>query len=215
MPTPKTIEELLKMKPCPFENGHVVTGDEWINLIENSPHTKDLILAIRQSYDFKTPFKMPDGYYHLPPDKHLGLPLGYYSSNQLLPLIDSLPLSVLKEYCWRQDIACITTRKNIHLEDFGCYFKWFKILKQPPNLYNPLDHKAEDVPKHPTRFSFMQAVERAEPVWYYDFNLRAYKSIVARAFLFSIDLSDRKGKGIWADDPTAYLAWKTEQEGKS
>jgi hypothetical protein len=143
MPNPKTIEELLKMKPCPFEDGHIVTGYEWINLIENSPHTKDLILAIRQSYGFKTPFKMPDGYFHLPIGMKLGLPLGEWTRRDIYPLVKVLPFGVVKSYCFNYDFGIDHNADSLQPNDFDGRESKINILKQPPNLYNPLDHKEE------------------------------------------------------------------------
>jgi hypothetical protein len=217
MPNPKTIEELLKMDACPFKDGQEIS----YNKVKTLAYLMDVNL-FEYCLDFfilydeheMLPFKMPDGYFYLPPDKQLGLPLGYYSSNQLLPLIDSLPLSVLKEYCWRQDIACITTRKNIHLEDFGCYFKWFKILKQPPNLYCPLDHV------EPETIVYMYDAIIANELWYYkDFG--DLEHIVKqgeswdRDQWFEISYRIEQELFITATNPTAWLSHKAKQEGKN
>jgi hypothetical protein len=151
MATPITIENLANgtVKPCPFEDGQKITGEDYEWFSSNYPAiASELCFTVYEAslgYESGETFKMPDGYYHLPPDKQLGLPLGRWSSTTLSILVSLLPFGVLQQYCNNVEIAIDCGRtsngKSLELNDFGAYFKWFEIKKQPPNLYNPLDHK--------------------------------------------------------------------------
>jgi hypothetical protein len=81
---------------------------------------------------------MPDGYYYLPPDKQLGLPLGQWLMSDIEALLGIIPYNAAILYIEEPEYSNITdysfTRGVGH---------WVDIHKQPPNLYNPLDHKEE------------------------------------------------------------------------
>lgn len=67
MPNPKTIEELLKMKPCPFEDGKPIPEGAYEyakrnNLMDYAVYQGTLGLFRGE------PFTMPKGYFFLPPD---------------------------------------------------------------------------------------------------------------------------------------------------
>jgi hypothetical protein len=143
MPNPTTIEELLKMKPCPFEDGQKITGENYEWFSENYPCIiSDLCVAVYTA-SLGEVFKMPDGYYHLPIGMNLGLPLGEWTLEDLHPLINVLPFGVLKQYLARTGIAVNYYGGSLEASDLTNYRRMINILKQPPNLYNPLDHKEE------------------------------------------------------------------------
>lgn len=144
MPNPKTIEELLNMKPCPFEDGEEITKVKLAYLLTYTPHVHSLAKAVSYAFEHNQPFKIPDGYFHLPPDKQLGLPLGEWTFAELMPLINILPYGILMRYVWNERIAInVTDHVRLKHLDFSTGDTVFNILKQPPNLYNPLDHKEE------------------------------------------------------------------------
>jgi hypothetical protein len=146
MPTPITIEELLKMKPCPFEEG-VYINSKKAEEYEANPLCDLLILKRAQNAVFyDAPFKMPEGYFHLPTDKQLGLPLGEWTFKQLYQLVKILPFGAVKAYCFNDDIAIDKNGYGLQPSDFDGREKSLEIKKQPPNLYNPIDQQAEEVP---------------------------------------------------------------------
>jgi hypothetical protein len=147
MPNPKTIEELLKMKPCPFEDGQMITTEQFCFARDNGLLDYALYqLAYNKvmgAFRQETPFKMPDGYFHLPIGMKLGLPLGEWEVEDLYPLVNVLPFDVLKQYLARTGIAVNYYGGSLEANDLTNYKRIINILKQPPNLYNPLDHKEE------------------------------------------------------------------------
>jgi len=146
MPNPKTIEELLKMDACPFKDGQEISYNKvktLAYLMEVNLFEYCIDFFILYDEHEMLPFKMPDGYYHLPPDKQLGLPLGEYYSNDLHSIVDILPLGILRQYFGKTGIAVNYYSGALEANDFTGYKRTINILKQPPNLYNPLDHKEE------------------------------------------------------------------------
>ena len=163
MPNPKTIEELLKMKPCPFKDGQKITGEDYECFRNNYPAiSSELGLAVYEAslgYEIGETFKMPDGYY-LPPDKQLGLPLGEWTYKELYQLVERLPHGTLIQYFGNKEIAEHYKRdKNETRSYFSggtfdpiekdyydeCGGRIYAIYKQPPSLYNPLDQQTEEV----------------------------------------------------------------------
>jgi hypothetical protein len=153
MPNPTTIEELLKMRTCRYYDGQEITNDIYEDAQKNHCLYVEIWTEIYECWVSNKPFKMPDGYFYLPIGMELGLPLGEWTFVELKPLIDILPFGVLKKYVHNNDIAVyiydetiVPDRKNdaVLLFDFNeSSSKKLNILKQPPNLYNPLDHKEE------------------------------------------------------------------------
>jgi len=156
MPSPKTIKELLKLKPCPFEDGQIITAKEFDYANDNDlihrclwHNAHDYVynsFGLEWEYPYLKPFKMPDGYYHLPPNKQLGLPLGEWTFEELEPFIKTLAFGTLKEYTGKSSIAELSKGGCLLLDDLHSWHEdpWkICIKKQPPNLYNPLDPKEE------------------------------------------------------------------------
>ena len=67
----------------------------------------------------------------------------------------------------------------------------------------------------PQKLTFDRIVEPSfcGTAWYYDFPSRQYKDDIPHFHHLKFDLSERRGKGIWGTDPTAWLAHKAKQEG--
>lgn len=143
MPTPRTIEELLKMKPCPIADGQLITHD-LLDALEDLPMTDPVRTALFEAQTANTPFKMPDGYYYLPPDKHLGLPLGEWTSDELQPLIDILPFKTIQVYANDP----IKLDREDRLKMLGVWLEYgdkvCNVYKQFPQFYNPLDQQTEE-----------------------------------------------------------------------
>jgi hypothetical protein len=161
MPTPKTIEELLNMKPCPFEDGQIITVEEWDYANDN-----DLIHRClwEEAYDFVfnsfglawehpylKPFKMPDGYFYLPIGMELGLPLGRRTTGQIRTFMYRLSFGIVKSYIGNRNCAIVDHGREFCFSDMRFDNTIVNIHKQPPNLYNPLDQQAEEVPAQPAK----------------------------------------------------------------
>lgn len=139
MPNPKTIEELLNMKPCPFEDGKPIPEGAYEYAKKHGLIDKTILSAT--SIFRGEPFKMPDGYYYLPPDKQLGLPLGKWSMKTIRELCNKLPYGVVTQYFHNIDFALCGSWRSWHPSDFRNDNEVVEIKEQPPNLYNPLGHK--------------------------------------------------------------------------
>jgi hypothetical protein len=154
MPNPKTIEELLKMDACPFKDGQEIS----YNKVKTLAYLMDVNL-FEYCLDFfilydeheMLPFKMPDGYFYLPPDKQLGLPEGEWTRRDIYPLVKVLPFGVVKSYCFNYDFGIDHNANSLQPNDFDGRESKINILKQPPNLYNPLDQQVEDVSSQPAK----------------------------------------------------------------
>jgi hypothetical protein len=100
---------------------------------------------------------MPDGYYHLPPDKQLGLPVGEWTFAELQVFLESLPYGVVIQYFYDPSVAYVKYEATGYYHEeikpfdsnqirdvYDSSTKIIYIVKQPsPNLYNPLDPKEE------------------------------------------------------------------------
>lgn len=163
MPNPKTIEELLKMKPCPFEHEQLITIDLlWEMVIARKVDARLYeLITNTDGWDWYKDtgfgFEMPEGYYYLPIGMNLGLPEGEWTYAELEDLINSLPFGVVNQYFNDASIGYVIYKKTQYYDEKivpldGLEFtrvsnpktKIIYIVKQPsPNLYNPLDHKEE------------------------------------------------------------------------
>jgi len=163
MPNPTTIEELLKMKPCPFEHEQLITIDLlWEMVIARKVDARLYeLITNTDGWDWYKDtgfgFEMPEGYYYLPIGMNLGLPEGEWTYAELEDLINSLPFGVVNQYFNDASIGYVIYKKTQYYDEKivpldGLEFtrisnpktKIIYIVKQPsPNLYNPLDHKEE------------------------------------------------------------------------
>lgn len=149
MPNPRTWEQLMEMEPCPFEDGQKITGEDYEWFSNNYPAiSSKLGVAVYEAslgYEIGETFKMPDGYYYLPPDKQLGLPLGEWTCSDLWKLTCKLPYGILRKYLNNKEVAVCENQHHLEIDDFEDDDLTIYILKQPPNLYNPLDQQTEEV----------------------------------------------------------------------
>ena len=223
MPNPRTIEELIKMKPCPFKDGQKITGEDYECFRNNYPAiSSELGLAVYEAslgYEIGETFKMPDGYY-LPPDKRLGLPLGLWLMKTIRELCNQLPYGVVAQYFYNTDFALSGSWRAWHPSDFREDNAIIDIRKQPPNLYNPLDYKAKEVPTvevpvEPVMVSVQEFARNPVGKWftvkgktYYEYTKKHSNDDQTKHIVEIVSA----GHPIYASDPTAWLASQAEQE---
>lgn len=229
MPNPKTIEELLKMKPCPFEDGQIITAKEFDYANDNDlihrclwDNAHDCVynsFGLEWEYPYLKPFKMPDGYYHLPPDKQLGLPLMALPWHDISSLDTNFRGYILvqnNKFCFKETYSITTPEKLIlnGAEEMATH--WFPITppkattvevpvepeKEPVNLYGRWVYESNDFwyidPAYPK--AVMSCHKKSTEKW----------GLNTLQLIMTLENFEIK---VWATDPTAWLAWKAEQEG--
>ena len=159
MPTQITIENLANgtVKPCPFEEGQAIKAKEFYSLRNDGlldynlqKYIYDTLLMF--GFCSESIFKMPDGYYHLPPDKQLGLPLGKWTTKQVREVCSTLPYGTVIQYFYNKTIATCGSWRGLEPSDFRNDNEVVEIKEQPPNLYcPPINQQAEAVPAQPAK----------------------------------------------------------------